>query len=95
MRGVDVPTASEDGASELPDPALLDRAATLRRVLFTQDVDLPAEGTRRQRAARPFGGIVYAHQRGIATGQCIEELALLMPAGEPEEYADRIVCLPL
>ena len=43
LRGVDVLTAYEDGASELPDPALLDRASELGRVLFTQDDDLLAE----------------------------------------------------
>ena len=43
LRGVDVLTALEDGASELDDPALLDRAGALGRVLFTQDDDLLAE----------------------------------------------------
>jgi Domain of unknown function (DUF5615) len=35
LRGVEVITAYEDGASELEDAALLDRATTLGRVLFT------------------------------------------------------------
>lgn len=43
LRGVDVLTAYEDGASELDDLELLDRAAELGRVLFTQDDDLLAE----------------------------------------------------
>ena len=38
-RGVDVLTAYEDGASELDDSALLDRATELGRVLFTRDHD--------------------------------------------------------
>ncbi len=33
---MDVLTAHEDQASELPDPELLDRATALGRVLFTQ-----------------------------------------------------------
>jgi predicted nuclease of predicted toxin-antitoxin system len=49
LRGVDVLTAYEDGASELDDPELLDRAGELERVLFTQDDDLLAEAARRQR----------------------------------------------
>ena len=40
LRGVDVLTAYEDGASEMDDAALLDRAGELGRVLFTQDDDL-------------------------------------------------------
>jgi len=40
LRGVDVITAHEDGASAMDDPELLDRAGELERVLFTQDDDL-------------------------------------------------------
>jgi predicted nuclease of predicted toxin-antitoxin system len=49
-RGIDVLTAQRDGAAELDDPALLDRATTLNRVLFSQDQDLLIEATRRQRS---------------------------------------------
>ena len=42
LRGVDVVTAYEDGAAELKDSELLDRAQTLKRVLFTQDDAEPA-----------------------------------------------------
>jgi len=38
LRGRDVLTAQEDGAARLQDPELLDRAAELGRVLFTQDL---------------------------------------------------------
>lgn len=37
LRGVDVITAFEDGASQMDDSELLDRAGKLNRVLFTQD----------------------------------------------------------
>jgi len=43
LRGVDVITAYEDGAHELDDPALLDRANELGRTLFTRDDDLLKE----------------------------------------------------
>jgi hypothetical protein len=42
---VDILTAHEDGTSELQDSALLDRAAELDRVLFTQDDDLLVMGS--------------------------------------------------
>ncbi len=48
LRGVDVLTAQEDGAGGLADPALLDRATELERVLFTQDDDLLREAKWRQ-----------------------------------------------
>ncbi len=37
LRGVDVVTAFEDGAGEMNDSELLNRASELGRVLFTQD----------------------------------------------------------
>ena len=47
LRGVDVLTAQEDGGRRLRDPALLDRATALGRVLFTQDDDLLREAAER------------------------------------------------
>ncbi len=49
LRGIDVLTAQEEGASELEDSALLDRASSLGRILFTRDDDLLSEASRRQR----------------------------------------------
>ena len=52
LRGVDVLTAYEDGTSELADPALLDRASELGRVLFTRDDDLATLRARTHDAAQ-------------------------------------------
>ena len=64
-------TVQADGAAELDDPDLLDRATSLGRVLFSQDEDLLAEATRRQRGGIPFAGVVYAHQLFVTIGRCI------------------------
>ena len=61
LRGVDVLTTQLDGTTRLDDAALLDRATALRRVLFSQDEDLLAEATKRQRNGQRFGGVIYAH----------------------------------
>lgn len=66
LRGVDVLTAQADGYARAPDPRLLDRAMRLQRVLFTQDEDLLAEATRRQRGGGSFAGVVYAHQLRVS-----------------------------
>jgi hypothetical protein len=60
LRGVVVVvlTAYEDGASELADVPLLDRAGELGRVLFTRDDDLLAEATQRQKSGIPFRGVI-------------------------------------
>jgi hypothetical protein len=38
LRQIDVLTAAEDGAAQFEDPALLDRATALGRVLFSQSL---------------------------------------------------------
>jgi hypothetical protein len=95
MRSVDVITAHEDAASGLPDPDLLDRAAELGRVLFTQDDDLVVEAVRRQRDAIPFSGVIYAHQLRTSIGRCIQDLELIARVAEAEDMANRIEFLPL
>lgn len=71
-RGVAVITAQEDEERRLDDPDLLQRAADLGRVLFSQDEDLLAEASRRQRSGEHFAGLIYAHQLG-SIGRYIDE----------------------
>ena len=94
-RGVDVVTAQEDGASELPDPELLDRATALGRLLFTQDDDLLRQAKQRQQTGERFAGIIYAHQLGITVSQCIADLELIAYVSEPHEWLNRTIFLPL
>ena len=95
LRDVDVLTAQLDGTTELEDSALLDRATELGRVLFSQDEDLLAEATKRQRSGRLFGGVVYVHQLGITIGRAINDLEILAQAGTSEDFANRVEYLPL
>jgi Domain of unknown function (DUF5615) len=95
LRRVDVMTAQLDGAAEFDDPDLLDRATELGRVLFSQDADLLAEATRRQRAGKPFGGVIYTHQLGITIGRAVNDLEILALAGTVEDFAGRVEYLPL
>lgn len=95
LRHVDVLTAYEDRAHELADPALLDRATNLGRVLFTMDDDLPAEAAKRQRAGIAFGGVIYAHPCDVSIGKCVLDLQLIAAAGTEADVAGRVVYLPL
>jgi hypothetical protein len=95
LRDVDVLTAQLDGTTELEDSALLDRATELGRVLFSQDEDLLAEATKRQRSGKHFGGVIYAHQLGITIGRAINDLEVLAQAGTSEDFANRVEYLPL
>lgn len=92
---MDVLTAHEDGASELRDPALLDRATELERVLFTQDDDLLAEATQRQRRGQTFSGVIYAHQLRMSIGDCVRDLELIAQVGEPKDMNGQTLFLPL
>jgi uncharacterized protein with PIN domain len=95
LRGQDVLTAYEDGASELQDPELLDRAAEHGRVLFTQDDDLLVEATRRQQAGLPFHGVIYAHQLRVSIGRCIQDLEVIATVGSDEDVTGQVIFLPL
>ena len=94
-QGVDVLTAQEDGSRRFLDPALLDRALALNRVLFTRDEDFLGEGSRRQQAGAAFAGIIYAHQIRVTIGQCVRDLELMAKVLEPEDFVGRIEHLPL
>ncbi len=94
LRGINVLTAYEDGASELDDAVLLDRASKLGRVLFTRDDDLLAEASKRQRKSIPFNGVIYAHQLSVSIGNCIRDLQVIAEAGEPDDLLNEVVFLP-
>lgn len=94
-RGVEVLTAQEDGAARWLDPALLDRAAVLGRIVFTRDSDFLAEAVRRQRAGLPFATIVYAHQQHVSIGRCVSDLELVARGSTAEEAMGQIIFLPL
>lgn len=95
LRGVDVLTAREDGAAELEDDALLDRATELNRVLFSQDDDLLREANKRQQTGEHFAGVIYAHQLNITVGRSIDDLELIAKATDSEEWLNNTVYLPL
>ena len=95
LRDVDVLTAQLDGTTRLEDPELLDRSTELGRVLFSQDEDLLAEATMRQRSGKHFGGVIYVHQTGITIGRAVNDLEILAQAGTAEDFADRVEYLPL
>jgi hypothetical protein len=95
QRGVDVLPSQEDGTNRLSDPELLNRALAVGRTLFSQDEDLLAEATRRQRSGEPFAGVIYGHQRKVTIGQCITDLEIIAKVCEPADLANRVFYLPL
>jgi uncharacterized protein with PIN domain len=95
LSGVDVLTTQEDNSLELEDAALLDRATSLGRILFTRDDDLLREGALRQKHGERFAGIIYAHQLNVSIGQCVIDLELVAKTSDSDEWISRIEYLPL
>lgn len=85
-RGVDVVTAIEDSCDSLPDDQLLERARTLGRVLFTQDIRFRALAEDWQRQGRPFAGLLFGHQLRATLGRYVRDLELVAQASEPDEW---------
>jgi hypothetical protein len=85
-RNIDVLTTEEDGANELPDFQLLERAHHLGRLLFTQDIRFLALAEQWQRDHRPFAGLIFGHQLGGTIGQFVHDLHLIATASEQAEW---------
>jgi hypothetical protein len=94
-RGVDVLTAHEDGSDRLTDAELLERAHTLGRLMFTQDIRFKALAESWQRQGRPFSGLVFGHQLGGTIGRYVTDLEVIAKATEPGEWLNRVEHLPL
>lgn len=95
LRRIDVLTAFEDDHSQAEDPDLLNRATSLKRVLFTMDDDLLAEAVARQRSGTAFGGVIYGHQLEVSIGGCIDDLEYIALAGTQSDVVNQVLFLPL
>jgi hypothetical protein len=93
-RGLDVLTAFEDEAQELPDDQLLIRATQLNRVLFTQDIRFRALAEAWQAEGKPFAGLIFGHQLGGTIGQFVRDSELIARASEPEEWSNTVEYIP-
>jgi len=93
LRGVDVLTAQEDGASQFPDSDLLNRAGQLGRVLVTSDKHFLKETSERQRRQQRFGGVIFVHFAALSLGYCARQLELYALAGEAEDFEGMLVYL--
>jgi predicted nuclease of predicted toxin-antitoxin system len=93
-RGIDVLTAQEDGAATFPDDLLLDRAAELNRILFTQDEDFLVEVAARRKSNRPHATVVYGHQFE-PIGVCVSDLEIILKSLLPQERVGCFLRIPL
>ena len=95
QRGVDVLRAQDDGHAKADDPAILQRATELGRVVFTHDDDFLAIADEWQEIGRSFSGVIYVHQLKLTVGRAVADLEIIAKAGDPEDYRNRVEYLPL
>lgn len=93
-RGVDVLTAFDDEAQELPDDQLLLRVTQLNRVLFTQDIRFRVLAETCQVEGRQFSGLIFGHQLGGTIGQFVRDLELIAKASKPDEWMNTVEYIP-
>lgn len=93
-RGVDVLTAFDDEAQELPDDRLLLRVTQLNRVLFTQDIRFRVLAEAWQVEGKQFSGLIFGHQLGGTIGQFVKDLELIAKASEPDEWMNIVEYIP-
>ena len=96
--GVDLLNARDDGAGQVADELLLERATLLGRVFVSQDEDLLAITSRWLAEGRDFAGLIFAHQeytQSVSPGRVIEDIRLIAESHEPEQMKNQIFYLPL
>ena len=93
-RGVDVLTALDDQAQELPDDQLLERSTQLKRVLFTQDIRFRILAETWQLQGKQFAGLIFGHQLGGTIGQFVKDLELIAKASKPDEWMNTVEYIP-
>ncbi len=93
-RGVDVLTAFDDQAHELPDDQLLERSTQLKRILFTQDIRFRVLAETWQLQGKQFAGLIFGHQLGGTIGQFVKDLELIAQASEPDEWVNVVEYIP-
>jgi hypothetical protein len=94
LRAIDVLTAQEDGRHTASDGELLERATSLGRPVFTQDVLFRVLAEEWQRQGREFAGLLFGPQLGGTIGQYVEDLALIAAASELQEWKNVVQFLP-
>jgi hypothetical protein len=80
---------------ESSDPDVLAWTAEEGRILLTHDVEtMPKHAFERVAAGLPMPGIVEVPQ-DMPVGKAIEQIAMIIGASSPEEWANQVVFLPL
>jgi predicted nuclease of predicted toxin-antitoxin system len=94
-RGVDVQTAFNDGAVQLDDAEVLERARAQGRVIFTHDIRLKQVAEAWQREHRAFGGLLFGQVLQGNVGRFVSDLERLAKNSETADWANSIEYIPI
>lgn len=92
---LDIVRVQDTEMFQAPDDQLLAWLAEEGRVLLTHDVrTIPRFVYERVRAGQSVPGVIEVHKR-TPIGQAIDDLEVVLGAGEPEDFADQVKYIPL
>ena len=92
---LDVVRAQDTTIAAADDPNLLAWAADQGRILLTHDArTLPGFANERLRAALPLPGVVVV-ATSAALGDALEELHIMIEAGDDDDWPDQVRFVPL
>lgn len=95
VEGIDIVRVQEVGLRTIDDPTILQWAADARRALITRDIKtIPTFAQERIAAGLPMPG-VFVIPATLSLAAAIDDLALVGGVSVAEEWADRVVYLPL
>jgi len=95
VAGIDILRVQEVGLRTADDPTILEWAASEQRILISRDVKtIPDFAHARVATDQPMPGVfVLAATLSMLTA--MDELAVIAGASEADEWADRVIYLPL
>jgi hypothetical protein len=95
LEDIDIVRVQDVGLRTMDDPTILRWAADQGRVLITHDVrTMPDFAHRRVAEAAAMSGVLVVPTT-MPIGTAIAELSTIAAASDPEEWANRVVYLPL
>lgn len=93
--GIDVVRVQDVGLRTMDDPTILQWAADQGRVLISHDIrTMPDFAHQRVAAGALMPGVLVVPST-MPIGAAISELSAIAAASEPDEWANRVVYLPL
>jgi len=94
-RLVDVQTAFNDGAVQMDDLEVLERARSQGRVVFTHDVRMKQAAEILQREGKPFGGVLFGQVLQGNIGRFVSDLERLAKGTDFADWANAVEYIPI